>query len=342
MDNIENYSGVFILAEAGVNHNGSLELAYRLVDEAKSAGANAVKFQTWKHGEVAGRFSHNLDYMENTGGPESHYELLERLALSYDSFRSLKAYCDQKGILFLSTPDGFESLDFLVDELEMPIIKIGSTEVTHLPYLLKVGSKKRPVLLSTGCSNLGEVEAAVAALGQGGAPKITLLHCTSAYPAPYEEINLKAMQTLAAAFRLPVGFSDHSLGVEAAVAAVALGAVVIEKHFTFDKAAKGPDHKASMSTDELANLVKSIRNTESLLGKGCKQPSPTEAKNIPGIRRSIVAARPLVKGSRLERGMLACKRPGTGIPPSMLETVTGMRINRDLDEDEPLTWDDLK
>ena len=334
---------VFIIAEAGVNHNGDIALAKRLIEAAADAHADAVKFQTWRPGEITGRFACKVDYMvETTDASESRYEMSNRLALSYPAFRELKAYAESCGILFMSTPDGFDSLAFLTGELGMRIIKVGSTEVTHIPYLEAIGRAGRPVILSTGLSTLCEVETALAALRRGGAEDISLLHCTSAYPAPDAEMNLRAICTLRDAFGLRVGLSDHSAGLEAGIAAIALGASIIEKHFTLDRALPGPDHKASLDVDGFKQLVASIRRTEAMLGDGIKRPTRAELANVNGIRRSVVAARPIAAGTLLSADMLICKRPGGGIEPSQLPFLPGFTVNRDLVEDEPLQWRDLK
>jgi len=334
---------VFIIAEAGVNHNGDPELAKRLIDIAREAGANAVKFQTWRPGEITGRFTYKVGYLEQTTDiSESRYELSNRLALPYPVFRDLQAYSEHRGIQFLSTPDGFDSLAFLVGELNMPLVKVGSTEVTHVQYLQAIGATGRPVILSTGLSTLGEVERAIMALRQGGAEEIHLLHCTSEYPAPDSQMNLRAMQTLADAFGLPVGLSDHSVGAEASIAAVAMGARIIEKHFTLDRSLAGPDHQASLDGGGLAELVASIRRVESMLGNGRKQPTVAELDNMHGIRRSVVAVRALTAGTLLSAEMLTCKRPGNGIEPALLPNLVGFTLNRDLAEDEPIAWQDLR
>jgi N,N'-diacetyllegionaminate synthase len=334
---------LFIVAEAGVNHNGDLALARRLIDAAADAGADAVKFQTWKPGELTGRFAYKVGYLESsTPTGESRYELSRRLALPYEAFRELQAYARERGILFLSTPDGFDSLEFLAGELSLPFIKVASTEVTHPQFLTAVGRWNRPVLLSTGMSDLGEVERALAALRGEGNPSVVLLHCTSEYPAPAAEMNVRAVATLARAFQVPVGLSDHSTGHEAAIAAVALGAVVIEKHFTLDRELPGPDHRASLDPDGLRAFVASLRTVELMLGDGIKRMTPSEHRNVAGIRRSVVARRALKKGFVLTAEDLVCKRPGTGIAPEALQHIVGMRINRDLEEDEPISWDDLR
>lgn len=334
---------VFIIAEAGVNHNGDLRLAKKLIDVAAKSGADAVKFQTWKPGEITGKFAYKVNYLKkSTDDSESRYELSKRLALPYPAFRELQKHARKKGILFLSTPDGFESLNFLVDELRMPYIKVGSTEVTHLQFLKAIGSKRIPVILSTGLSTLAEVRKAIQALHHYGKIPLVVLHCTSEYPAPDKDMNIKAMQTMEKAFHLPVGLSDHSTGSEAAIAAVAMGAVVVEKHFTLDKEMIGPDHRASLNPDELTGFVQSIRRIEKMIGHGIKKPTLSEVKNMNGIRRSVVAKTFLKKGIRLKDEMLICKRPGTGIQPEFLEALIGKTLKRDLLEDEPIHWKDVR
>jgi N-acetylneuraminate synthase/N,N'-diacetyllegionaminate synthase len=331
--------GVFIIAEAGVNHNGKLRIAKQLIDAAKSAGADAVKFQTWKNEEIMTRSARKVRYIEKTtDSKKSLWDITSKLALSYDDFRALQAHARRKGILFLSTADGFESLDFLVDELKVPILKIGSTEVTHPQFLTAFAMKKRPLVLSTGLSDLGEVKKAVATIRAKYRGPLVLLHCNSAYPSPLKDMNLRAMTTLENTFRVPVGLSDHSEGHEAAIAAVALGARVIEKHFTLDRNMRGPDHKSSLNVKELTQFVRSIRNTECLLGDGVKRMTRSEAQNLTGIRRSIVAKREIVKGTRVSADMLTCKRPGNGIRPEDMGKLIGLRVNQTISEDEPVLW----
>lgn len=332
---------VFIIAEAGVNHNGDINLAKKLIDAAKDADVDAVKFQTFKTEKIVGRFAKKAEYQnENTKTDESQFDMIKKLELSFDDFKELQEYCRQKGILFLSTPDDEDSLDFLVS-IKLPIIKVGSTEITNLQYLKKIAEKKIPIILSTGMSNLGEVERAVNTIYSSGNKKITLLHATTDYPTDYKDVNLNAMTTLRNAFKLPVGYSDHTLGIEAAVAAVALGADVIEKHFTLDKGMEGPDHKASLDPEELKEFVRAIRNTEALLGNGIKEPTEREKKIIVNARRSIVAAFDLKKGTLLEENMITFKRPGNGIKPELSENIIGRKLNRDIKEDELITWKDI-
>ena len=334
----------YIIAEAGVNHNGSVISAKQLIDIAHEAGADAVKFQTWVPGELTGKFAFKVDYLDDsTPEEESRFELSKRLCLSYDAFRELKSYSDKVGIEFLSTPDGFKSLDFLVDELNIPIIKVGSTELNHISFLRAVGSKKRPVIISTGLGNEDEVGSAIEALRIGGGNNlpITILQCTSEYPAPAEEMNIYVIKKFAEKYNLPVGLSDHSTGFEATIAALALGSEVIEKHFTLDKNMEGPDHSASLSPEELKDFILAIRRTELMLGDGIKLPTKSEIKNIEGIRRSVVASRDLKSGTILKISDVTCKRPGTGISPPNIELLVGRTIKSDLSEDEPITWDHI-
>ncbi len=331
------------MAEAGVNHNGDINLAKQLIDAAHLAGADAVKFQTWKPGEITGKFATKVQYLQKTSKTdETRYELSNRLCLSYSSFKELQDYATQVGILFLSTADGFESLDFLVDELHIPIVKVGSTEVTHLQYLASVAKKQKPVILSTGLSTLAEINTAVATLKKNSCKSLTLLQCTSEYPAPAEEMNLKVIQTLASTFQVPVGLSDHSQGTEAAVAAVGMGATVIEKHFTIDKNLPGPDHQASVDVGELSYLIKAIRKVELMLGTGEKKPTQAEINNMDGIRRSVVAKLAIKSGATLTNAMLTCKRPGYGVQPAALDQLVGLRLNQDVEMDQPITWDMLE
>jgi len=333
-------SSVFLIAEAGVNHDGKLDNALRLVDAAKAAGADAVKFQTFLPGECTGKFAFMTDYQIDPVNAESRYQMSQRLSLPHADFRRIADYCHEVDILFLSTPDGKRSLDFLVDDLEMPIIKVGSTEVTNHPYLKAIAAKQRPIIFSTGLSTLQEVAASVDILSACGR-SMAVLHCTSEYPAPDAEMNLLALETLSTAFDVSVGLSDHSIGVEASLAAVALGAKVIEKHFTLDQRLPGPDHKASLDPQGLAQWVSSIRRVESMLGNGIKQPTQRELRNMASIRRSVVAAEELKAGDVLGLHNLACKRPGNGISPVDFEKIIGMRINCNKAEDEVIQWQDL-
>jgi N,N'-diacetyllegionaminate synthase len=346
-------SDPFIIAEAGVNHNGNVDLACRLIDAAREAGADAVKFQTFKTEKLVSPEAETADYQkQNLNCDESQFEMLKKLELSYPEFVQLKQYCDRVGIMFLSTPDEEESLDFLTERLNIPAIKVGSGEITNLPYLARIARKKLPVILSTGMADIYEVGEAVAVLQEqypGGGlrrdnqfPPLTLLHCTTDYPALYEEVNLKALITLENTFQLPVGYSDHTMGCEVAVAAVALGASIIEKHFTLDRNLPGPDHKASLEPQELKRLVQAIRNTAKALGNGAKRPAPSETAVMNLVRKSLVAVKDLKKGELITESDIAIKRPGTGISPKYRDVVAGMRLTRNLAKDEPLGWNCFK
>lgn len=325
---------VFIIAEAGDNHNGDYNLALQLVDKAVEAGADCVKFQTFITENVISKFAEKADYQkENTGESESQYEMVKKLELSFEQFRSIKGYCEKKGILFLSTPFDLDSIDFL-QEIDIPFWKIPSGEITNLPYLEKIAKTKKDIILSTGMSTMEEIGQALDILKKNGAGNITLLHCNTEYPTPFEDVNLQAMKTMKKAFGVSVGYSDHTVGIEVPVAAVAMGATVIEKHFTLDKNMEGPDHKASLEPDELRQMVTSIRNIEKAMGSDVKQPSPSEKKNINIARKSIVAKRAIQKGEILTEENLYIKRPGDGISPMRWYEIIGTKAVKDFVEDE--------
>ncbi len=327
---------LFIIAEAGVNHNGSLELARKLIDVAREAGADAVKFQTFKADRLVSKTAQKAVYQQQTtDAAESQYDMIKKLELDEAAHRELIAYCKSKKILFLSTPFDHESID-LLDALGMEIFKIPSGEITNLPYLRHIGSLKKQVILSTGMADLGEIEDALDVLMAAGTPKenITVLHATTEYPCPIDEVNLRAMQTIAGAFAVKTGYSDHTNGIEIPIAAAAMGASVIEKHFTLDRTMEGPDHKASLEPDELIAMVKAIRNIQKALGDGIKKPSPSEAKNMAVARKSIVAARPIQKGEILNSDNLAIKRPGSGISPMRWDEIAGTVALKNYTEDE--------
>lgn len=327
---------VYIIAEAGVNHNGRLDLALQLCDAAKEAGVDAVKFQTWKTENIVTAQARQAAYQtENTGVEESQYDMLKKLELSYDHFRYIQEYCKNIGIEFLSTPDEEESLEFLVN-LGLPLIKVGSGEVTNIHYLRKIGSQKKPVILSTGMSNLAQVATAYDSLLGAGAPSVALLHCTTNYPCPVDEVNLKAMCTLRDAFKCQVGYSDHTMGLEVPIAAVALGAEIIEKHFTLDRAMEGPDHKASLEPDELKLMVQQIRNIEKALGDGIKLPNKSEAENAKVVQKSILAKQPIKKGELLTEEVLTVKRAGEGITANHWDLVIGTHAIKDYEIDDPI------
>lgn len=335
-------SKVFIIAEAGVNHNGSLDLAYQLIDVAKDAGADAVKFQTFKAENVVSKLADKAEYQKKTtSSDKSQLEMIKKLEISFNDFIKLKKYCDKKGIMFLSTPFDHPSIDFLYNLID--IYKIPSGEIINYPYLKHIAAKNKPLIMSTGMASLGEVEEAINTIRSvNSEAKISLLHCTTSYPTSYEEVNLKAMQTLAAAFKLPVGYSDHTLGIEVPVAAVAMGAKIIEKHFTLDKKLPGPDHKASLEPYELKEMVKAIRNIEVALGDGIKKPNKSEIKIMKVARRSLIATKDIRVGEIMKESDIAIKRPGTGIPPIFKEIVIGMKLINDIRQDEPFRWENFK
>ena len=328
---------VYIIAEAGVNHNGRLDLALQLCDAAKEAGVDAIKFQTWKTELIISKNTEMADYQKkNLGNDDSQYDMLKKLELSYDNFRLIKDYCDNIGIQFLSTADETESLDFLC-ELGMPLIKLGSGEITNIPYLRYCAKKNMPLIISTGMCNLSDVATAFDVLTEAGAKDITLLHCTTNYPCPKDEVNLRAMQTMKDAFKCKVGYSDHTMGTEIPIAAVAMGAEIIEKHFTLDRNMEGPDHKASLEPQELKYMVDCIRNIEVALGDGIKRPNVSEVKISKVVLKSIVAKSPVKKGDTLTPDNLAIKRAGSGIPATYWDIIIGTKALRDFDIDEPIT-----
>ena len=332
---------IFVVAEAGVNHNGDLALARGLVDAAVEAGADAVKFQTFRTQTLVSRAAPKAAYQrETTGAGEGQGEMLRRLELGAEEHTLLFAHCAKRGILFFSAPFDQGSAD-LLESLGVALYKIPSGEITNLPLLRHVAAKRRPIILSTGMSTLDEVEQAVTAIRGAGAPGLALLHCLSAYPAPAAEVNLRAMDTLRECFGCPVGFSDHTLGIEIALAAAARGAVIIEKHLTLDKGLPGPDHRASLDPGEFAGLVRSVRSVESALGDGRKRPMPSEMDTSAVARKSLVAARAIKAGEILSEAAVAIKRPGTGISPAELPRALGRRVRRDLASDEVIEWEVL-
>ena len=351
---------VYIIAEAGVNHNGSLEMAISLIDVAAKAGADAVKFQTFKAENLVSRNAEKADYQKKTTDKdESQFEMIKKLELDLAAHQVLIQHCQKLEIQFLSTPFDLESLSLLVNILDLPLIKIASGEITNAPFLLKIAQFGKPIILSTGMSTLGEVEQALGVLAFGYLHRperpsiqafqrawcslegqqilirnVTLLHCTTEYPAPYSNVNLKAMDTLKYAFGLPVGFSDHTPGIAIPLVAVARGAVLIEKHFTLDKNLPGPDHQASLEPNELCGMVEGIRAIEMSLGDGVKVPSPVEMKNIPVARKSLVAAKTIQKGEIFTEDNLTTKRPGTGKSPIHYWEWLGKKAERGYLSDE--------
>lgn len=334
---MNNQKKVFIIAEAGDNHNGDYDTALKLVDKAVEAGADCVKFQTFVTERVISKLAEKADYQkESTGTDESQYEMVKKLELSFEQFRQIKKYCEQKKIMFLSTPFDLESIEFL-QEIDIPFWKIPSGEITNLPYLEKMAHTGKDIIMSTGMCTMEEIQKAIDILRKNGAGKITLLHCNTEYPTPYGDVNLRAMKTMADTFGVEVGYSDHTKGIEVPIAAVAMGAVVIEKHFTLDKNMPGPDHKASLEPYELKQMVQSIRNIEKALGSSEKKPSASEIKNIDIARKSIVAKKTIKKGEELTEDNLDIKRPGNGISPMCWYDLLGTKAVKDFSEDELIT-----
>lgn len=330
---------VFIIAEAGVNHNGDVELARRMVDAAAEAGADAVKFQTFSADRLVIRHAAKAAYQkQTTDAEESQHAMLKRLELSHADHERLFNHATYRGITLLSTPFDDESLDMLI-ALGIPAIKIGSGELTNLPLLERAAAAGRPIILSTGMAYLSEVECAVRRIQEHGAPPLALLHCVSNYPAAAEDVNLRAMLTLLSAFGLPVGYSDHTLGFAVALAAVALGACVLEKHFTLDRSLQGPDHLASLEPDELEAMINAVRDVESALGDGCKRPSEAELDTLRVARKSVVSRVDIPLGTRITADMLAIKRPGTGIPPNKVTHVVGRVARVPIAADTVLQWE---
>lgn len=333
----------FIIAEAGINHNGSIELAKRMVDAAVEANCDAVKFHTFKEaGSVVTRTARKADYqVKNTGNNDSQYEMIRKFEMSYDSFRELKNYCEQKSIIFMSTPFDLESVEFL-NELNMKIFKVSSGDLTNMPLLKLIAKMNKPIILSTGMSSLGEIEEALGWIYGESNRKVTLLHCTSNYPTKFEDVNLQAMLTLKKAFKVEVGYSDHTLGIEIPIAAVAMGARVIEKHFTLDKNMEGPDHKASLSVEELKRMVESVRNVEKSLGDGIKQIRKDEVEVREMARRSIVAQQDINVGEIITENMITFKRPANGIEPKYTEIMLGSKAVKKIHKDELIAWNMLQ
>lgn len=324
----------YIIAEAGVNHNGDFELAKKMILDGKKAGVDAVKFQTFKAGNLVASNAKKAEYqLKSTDNKESQQDMLKKLELSFREFCLLKEYAAELDIDFISTPFDEESVDFL-DTLNMPFWKIPSGEITNLPYLYKIAKTKKPIILSTGMCTLEEIGEALDIFGDYNREDITVLHCNTEYPTPFEDVNLNAMKTLKEKFHVKVGYSDHTQGIEIPIAAVALGAEVIEKHFTLDKNMPGPDHKASLEPDELKEMVKAIRNIEISLGNGEKYPSESEKKNIAVARKSIVAKKDIKKGDIFTEENITTKRPGNGISPMEWFKVLGRKAIKDFQKDE--------
>lgn len=327
---------VYIIAEAGVNHNGSIDLAKKLVDAASQAGVDAVKFQTFKAKNSVTKNAIRAKYQDiNTGNKDSQYDMLKKLELSKEMHDELIKYCKSKNLTFLSSPFDHDSID-LLDSLGLKIFKIPSGEITNLPYLQHLGKLNKKIILSTGMSNIEEIEKALYILTQSGTKKdnITVLHANTEYPTPMEDVNLRAMLTIGNKFDISFGYSDHTIGIEISIAAVAIGARCIEKHITLDRGMEGPDHKASIEPDELSHMVSAIRNIEKALGSDIKQPSKSELLNIKIVRKSIVAKIPIKKGDFLSEKNLTVKRPGNGISPMKWDEIIGTKAIKDYKEED--------
>lgn len=333
---------IYIIAEAGVNHNGSLEIAKQLIDAGKDAGVDCVKFQTWKTEELITKSAPKAAYQVENDGEGSQFDMLKKLELSYDDFKELKLYSEKVGVDFLSTPDELSSLNFLVDELGMDLIKVGSGEIGNLIYLKQIAKKNKDVILSTGMSNLADVETAYYALKDNGAKSIAILHCTSEYPAPFETVNLKAMDTLKNAFKTTVGYSDHTVGIAISIAAAARGARIIEKHFTLDKSMPGPDHKASIDPKELKELVDSVRAVEKSLGDGIKRIQDIENNTKTVVGKGIYAKIDLKKGQIIDESILVGKRPILEINMNQYTQLIGRKLKNDIPANEAIQWKDIE
>lgn len=329
-------SRVYIIAEAGVNHNGDYDLAKELILAAKKAGVDAVKFQTFVAKNLVSAIAPKAEYQKQTTDQvETQLTMLEKLELSFEQFTKLKAFAKETGIEFISTPFDFESIEFL-QSMDMPFWKIPSGEITNKPYLEKIAQTKLPIILSTGMCTMAEIQEALDIFHQYDKDMLTLLHCNTEYPTPFEDVNLKAMKHIEKTFGIKTGYSDHTVGIEVAIAAVALGACVIEKHFTLDKNMTGPDHKASLEPWELTQMVKAIRNIEQALGTEEKKPSLSESRNISIARKSIVAKEMIHKGELFTTDNLTTKRPGDGISPMKWDEIVGLVAKRDFSQDEKI------
>lgn len=329
-------SKTFIIAEAGVNHNGSIELAFKLIDAAKESGADGVKFQSFKADNLLSPKAEKAEYQKQTTDvSESQYEMIRKLELSVGDHKKLIEYCNKIDIQFLSSPFDLESIDLLI-ELGLDILKIPSGEITNLPYLRKIGKLNKNVILSTGMADLGEIEDSLDVLTESGTDlkNITVLHCNTEYPTHFEDVNLNAMLTIKNSFGVHVGYSDHTTGIEIPIAAVALGAKVIEKHFTLDRNMEGPDHKASLEPNELKQMITEIRNIEKALGNGIKKPSESELKNKPIVRKSLVAIKDIKKGEKFTKENVGIKRPGNGISPMRWEEIIAKEAVKDFQIDD--------
>lgn len=331
----------FIIAEAGVNHNGSVEIAKKLVDAACEAGVDAVKFQSFKSEKIVTKGATKAEYQKKTTGSGNQYEMLKKLEISYEEHIVLQKYCEEKGIMFISTPFDFESVN-LLEKIDIPLYKISSGDLTNTPFLRYIAKLNKPMIISTGMANLGEVEAAIETIKECGNGQISLLHCTSNYPTAYEDVNLNAMITLKNAFKLPIGYSDHTIGIEVPIAAVAIGAEIIEKHFTLDKNMEGPDHKASLNPVELKQMVESIRNIEKVFGDGIKKCNKNEESTKEVARKSIVASVDIKKGDTISYSNVTFKRPSGGLSPMLVDKIIGKVAIDNINSEEFITFDNIK
>lgn len=340
--NFQNNNGTKVIAEIGVNHNGSVTIAKKMIDEAQKRGTDIVKFQAFISEKEISKYADKTPYQkETTSEAENQLEMCKKLELNHSQLKELKNYCDQKKMPFLCAAFDYDSLNFLIDDLKVSTVKIASSEITNIPFLKYIALKKKSVILSTGASTLIETGIAIETLLKNGCDELMVFHCVSSYPAPFDQVNLKAMLSIKNAFNIPVGFSDHTIGNQVAIAAAALGASAIEKHFTLDKNMPGPDHRASIEPDELENLVIGVRIANSCLGDGVKQPALCELENLPLIRKSIVASKNLNKGTIIEENMLELKRPEGGISPADFYKIIGRTLKNNIEEDAPICWEDL-
>lgn len=333
---------VYIIAEAGVNHNGNIDNAIKLIDEAKKKGCDCIKFQTYQTEKLVTKTAPKAEYqVKNTKNKDTQFEMLKKLELGFEDFDKIKKHCDEVEIDFMSTPFDCDSVDML-EKIGVSVYKIASGDITNKQLLQHVAQTQKPIILSTGMSTLEEIAEAISWIEEKDNFQITLLHCTSNYPAPYSEVNMKAMHTIRDEFSYPVGYSDHTEGIEIPIMAAAMGAKVLEKHFTLDKNMEGPDHKASLDVEELGNMVSAVRHIELAQGDGNKIPTESELNTRMVARKSIVATRKLMKGERIERKDLTIKRPGTGIEPKYIDDLLGRLVVRTIDLDEMLLWEDVK
>jgi N,N'-diacetyllegionaminate synthase len=331
----------FIIAEAGVNHNGSVKLAKQMIERAKAAGADAIKFQTFKTEAIVTRDAGKADYQKASTDESTQYDMIKKLELSESNFRKLKEHADEVGIMFLSTPFDEQSADMLA-AIGMPAYKVASGEITNFPLLRHLASKDKPIIISTGMSTIDEIKAAIKVIRAAGQNEIIALHCTTSYPARMDDLNLRAMQTMREDLDIPVGYSDHSLGITAPIAAVALAACIIEKHFTLDRNMVGPDHAASLEPKELAEMALAIRDVEKALGSGVKEPTMNEKRIMQIVRKSIVADRDIAAGATITKNMLAAKRPGNGIHPEEMSHFIGRKAKHSIKKDKQLDYGDVE